>query len=75
MTRILSFLALPLVIVALLLAPLFGMHFCKDEALPLLAGATALPIIGPYVKSKLWPRSKPHCCDAAHHDTSSQAKR
>lgn len=62
MTRILSILALPFIAVAMLLAPMFGLHFCPEEAIPLLAGAASLPFIGPLLKR----RSKAHCCDKQH---------
>ena len=64
--RFLSFLVLPFVLVAMLVAPLLGIHFCREEAMPLLAGSAALPFVGPYLKSKLSKRSKPHCCVEDH---------
>lgn len=62
MRALLSLLALPLVLIAMLVAPLFGIHFCPEEALPVAVGIGALPFIGPTIKRKLLKRSEPHCC-------------
>lgn len=67
MARILAFLALPFVLLGMLVAPLAGVHFCPQEAIPLLTLAGSLPFIGrparavlDWVKSKL--PSRTHCC-------------
>ncbi len=68
MRRILSWLALPFVALAMVVVPLFGGHFCPQEAIPLLGGAAALPLLGPSVRRLLarLRRQKPHCCDQDH---------
>lgn len=68
MRRILSWLALPFVALAMVVVPLFGGHFCPQEAIPLLGGAAALPLLGPSVRRLLarLRRQKPHCCDEKH---------
>ncbi len=68
MRRALSWLALPFVALAMVVVPLFGGHFCPQEAIPLLGGAAALPLIGPGARRLvgLLRRRKPHCCDTGH---------
>lgn len=79
MRRILSWLALPFVAIAMVVVPLFGGHFCPQEAIPLLGGAAALPFLGPVVRrlasvpflgrAVRWVSArlgKPHCCDTNH---------
>jgi hypothetical protein len=79
MRRILSWLAFPFVVVAMVVVPLFGGHFCPQEAIPLLGGAAALPFIGPVLRrlasvpfigrAASWVAArlrKPHCCDTGH---------
>jgi hypothetical protein len=68
MWRLLSLLALPFILLAMLVAPLMGIHFCPEEAIPLLTGAASLPFIGPLLRR----RTKAHCCDKEH--TSVQAQ-
>jgi hypothetical protein len=66
-TKVLSFLALPFLLVAMLVAPLMGVHFCPQEAMPLMVVAGSLPFIGPAVR-RLRERfgRKNHCCDPNH---------
>lgn len=78
MTRILAFLALPFVLLGMVVAPLLGLHFCPQEALPLLAGAATLPFIGPAVKAliarlKRSQATEVHCCEPKHQETLTMA--
>lgn len=53
MTRYLSLLAVPFVVIAMVVAPLLGVHFCREEAAVVLTGAVSVPFIGPAVKAAL----------------------
>lgn len=66
--RLLSWLALPFVLLAMVVVPFFGGHFCIQEALPVLSLAAALPFIGPAIarRLRLKRQAKVHCCDEQH---------
>lgn len=53
MTRYLSLLALPFVVIAMVVAPLLGVHFCREEAAVVLTGAVSVPFVGPFIKASL----------------------
>lgn len=61
--KILSFLAAPFILLFMVAAPFLGVHFCPQEAIPLLGGAAMLPFLGPLVKRA---RAKHHCCEPEH---------
>lgn len=54
------------VVVAMLVAPLIGAHFCPQEALPILWGAGAGTAGMPFLARLLRRRAKPHCCEPDH---------
>lgn len=67
-SAVLYWLALPFVLLAMLVVPLMGGHFCPQEALPVLGAAGSLPFIGPAVHRRIlsWRRKNTHCCNEDH---------
>lgn len=63
MNFILALLSVPLVLLGVFLAPMFGFHFCPQEAAMVGASLAVIPVVGPYLKAKLISISaKGHCC-------------
>lgn len=64
--RWLALLALPFVAIAAVVAPMFGIHFCAEEAVMVSGGIVSLPIVGPYIKARLKRNHTAHCCNEEH---------
>lgn len=78
LSTILTWLALPFILLAMVVVPLFGGHFCPQEAAIALGVAGGLPFIGPLVRRALarWHgHSRSHCCEPNHTWMQSQVEK